>query len=86
MWDADSMTNSESGFLSWKWGGASGRGTAVCFPTGNNGTLVGRGPQAWKAHPPLWVSDKSLRSQMGGFPGHLHFLKIVVSRNTGLEI
>ena len=58
----------------------------MCFPTGNNGTLVGRGPQAWKTHPRLWVSDKSLRSQMGGLPGHLHFFKIVVTRNTGLEI
>lgn len=56
----------------------------MCFPTANNGTLVGRGPQAWKTQPPLWVPDKIFRPQKGGFLGHLHFLKIVATRNTGL--
>lgn len=61
-------------------------GARLCFPTANNGTLVGRGPRAWKTQPPLWVSDKSLRSQKGGFPGYLHSLKIVATRNTGLRM
>lgn len=60
MWDAGSVTNSESGSLPGR--GWCGRGGAVCFPTANNGRLVGSGPEAWKTQPPLWVPDKIFRS------------------------
>lgn len=82
MWNVDSVTNSESCSLPGT-GGVEGA-PAVCISTANNGTLVGGGPQAWKTHSPLWFPDQRLRSQKAGLSGHLHSLRIVATRNTGL--